>query len=160
VYASGHLDDCKLQEVDTSKSSFIIETGQLVTPVEPITEVCHPLLDLSNKKKEEDKECESNNIVIVEYRGIKYRIDFSKEDELVLLPRQLKKSIALADIKQTVDAEEKEKERQEAADLKLKKQDPRFHNAMVQDSKRQGIIERLRAKLYKTNPIKYKEMAR
>lgn len=94
-------------------------------------------------------------VVVVEYRGTKYRVDFEREGpELKLLPRHLKKTIALEDIKKTVDKEEEEKAKEERAALALQKENPAYANQIKQDEKRMTMVDRLRAKLLKKNPLR------
>lgn len=126
-----------------------------VVVVEPITEVTHPLLQATLGNHEHDfEERECNMVVVVEYRGIKYRVDFEKYDELKLLPRSIKKAVALEDIKQYVDARDIEIEKQRVAQEQLKKKEPAYVNQQKQSAARSGIVQRLREKLLKKNPLR------
>lgn len=116
----------------------------------------HPLLDINRRKTKDDDEDESNMVVIIPYRGVNYRIDFSREGEdLMKMPRHAKKMIALEDIKKTVEKEDKAKEDELKEAEKLKKDHPSLANQIKQDERKCGIVDRLRAKLLKKNPIKY-----
>ncbi len=90
----------------------------------------------------EDKEnYESNMEVIVEFRGERYRVDFSQySEEYQMMPRSIKKQMVLDDLKQNF---KKQKEKS-----KLTK------NQTVQDNKRQSVVERLREKLRRKNPFR------
>lgn len=120
-----------------------------------ILDQCHPNLDVEKRKTDDDDETEDNMVVIVEYRGKKYRVDFNREGpELKLMPRHLKKIVALDDIKTTVDKEEAAKEEQVRAEEELKKSHPAYVNQLKQDERRSTLVERLRAKLLKKNPLR------
>lgn len=140
--------------------------GSIPTEVIPfedsvITDVLHPLLDKRGKTKKDEQESENNMVVIVEYKGKKYRVDFSKEPEdYQLLPRALKKEIALEDIRESVDADEQRQIKVENDVKELAKVNPKRYNQMVQSQKRASTIDRLREKLRLINPLKYKDINR
>lgn len=116
----------------------------------------HPHLDIKQRKDCDDMECESNMVVKVQYKGKTYRVDFEREgNDLMKLPRALKKIVALEDIQKTVDREEAEKEKEQRAEEELKKNAPAVANKMKQEGKMDSIRERLRMKLMKLNPVKY-----
>lgn len=120
-----------------------------------ILDVCHPNLDVNKRKTKDDDESEDNMVVIVEYRGKRYRVDFAREGEdLMKLPRQVKKQVALEDIMTTVGKEEKQREEEEREAEELKKRNPAYVNQIKQDERRSGLVERLRAKLLKKNPLR------
>lgn len=117
---------------------------------------CHPNLDPTKRGDPDDRETENNMVVKVEYKGVTYRVDFEREGEdMMLLPRHLKKVVALEDIKKYVDKQEAEKEKREREEEEFKRRAPDAANKMKQDSKLDSIRERLRAKLMKLNPVKY-----
>lgn len=119
----------------------------------------HPLLDKTDKKFKEEDECESNQIVIVEYRGKRYRVDFSKEgEELQLLPRQLKKVVALEDIQDFVEQEELDQYQYQQKKRDLAKLNSRRYNQVMQRERRDSVVDRMREKLKVMNPLKYKDV--
>lgn len=119
-----------------------------------ILDICHPLLDVEKRKTDEDREAEDNMVVKIPYNGKIYRVDFSIYDELCLLPRELKKEVALEDIKKSIAKEEEQKERDEREKEILRHVRPSYANQQKQDEKRSGIVERLRAKLLAKNPLR------
>lgn len=120
-----------------------------------ILDHCHPNLDVSKRKTCDDDETEDNMVVIVDYRDKRYRVDFEREGpELKLMPRHLKKMVALEDIAKTVDKEEAAKAAEERAALELKKSNPVYANAIKQCERKGNMIDRLRAKLLKKNPLR------
>lgn len=117
---------------------------------------CHPNLDVTKRGDPDDRETENNMVVKVEYKGVTYRVDFAREGEdMMLLPRHLKKVVALEDIKKHVDRLEEEKAKEEREAEQLKKRAPDVANKMKQEGKLDSIRDRLRAKLMKLNPVKY-----
>lgn len=122
--------------------------------MEVILEPVHPLLNKSEQQQDEDREVEDNMVVKVEYQGKTYRVDFSRESEQYqLMPRHIKKMIALEDIRKSVGAETVEEDFK-----KLAKIDANRCNKIMQNAKRDTLIERLRMKLWKKNPVKYKDI--
>lgn len=84
---------------------------------------------------------ESNMEVIVEFRGARYRVDFSRySEEYRLMPRSLKKQIVLDDLKKAYGEEIAESKK-----TNVQKQT---------DGKRQSAVERLREKLMRKNPFR------
>lgn len=123
--------------------------------VDAIVDQMHPNLDVTKRNDPDDKECESNMVVKVQYKGKTYRVDFEREGELKDLPRHLKKIVALEDIQKHVDREEADREKHEREEAELKRRAPDVANKMKQEDKLDSIRERLRRKLMKLNPVKY-----
>lgn len=123
--------------------------------VDAIVDQMHPNLDVTKRNDPDDKECESNMVVKVQYKGKTYRVDFEREGELKDLPRHLKKIVALEDIQKHVDREEADREKREREEAELKRRAPDVANKMKQEDKLDSIRERLRRKLMKLNPVKY-----
>lgn len=144
------------------ESCSIAESVDRGNPLpEAITDVLHPLLDKTNKSKKEEAEDESNQIVIVPYKGKRYRVDFTKEgEELQLLPRHLKKILALEDIQTTVDAQELQQIKDEEELKDLARRSSSTYNKLAQREKRASTIDRMREKLRLMNPLKYKDIHR
>lgn len=89
----------------------------------------------------DEVEREDNMVVIVPYKGERYRVDFSQyNDDYQVLPRELKRIIVLEDLKQRFG----EEERVQNMTVQQREQDSKIH----------GIRERLRAKLQAKNPFK------
>lgn len=156
MYTDSNMDpspstnDCKYPEDET-----VIEIPEPVT-VEARTDVCHPLLDKSNRKHKDEDEREENMVVIVEVRGKRYRVDFGKYDEdYQQMPRCIKKQLAIEDIEESLKAEE-----EAAAQLQLEKdrvealQSAASKNLQKQEAKKGDIRDRLRAMLLRKNPLR------
>ena len=150
----------RIQQAEENES-FTIESFTELPPLmeesgyEDSAAELHPLLDKTDKKRKEEEEREDNMVVLVEYRGITYKVDFTKESEdYQLLPRQLKKMIALEDIQQHVDAEEASEVKAEDELRQLAKSNSKQYNRMMQNEKQMGIVERLRTKLMLRNPLR------
>lgn len=122
-----------------------------------ITDELHPLLDKTGRRKREEDENESNPIVIVDYRGKRYRVDFRKEgEEMMMLPRALKKVVALDDIREFVDAQERQEAEVQLRRERLARANPRQFNQYAQGVQRHSTVQRLREKLRQLNPLKHK----
>lgn len=107
----------------------------------------------------EDRETEDNMIVIVEYQGTRYRVDFTKyNDEYQMMPRALKKIIVLEDIQKHKAQEAADREAIAQRVAELTKQNPSYMNTQKQNETKQGTVARLREKLRMKNPVKYKDI--
>lgn len=126
-----------------------------VTVIDPTTTV-HPLLATTqNRAVDDEAEREDNMVVVVEHEGIRYRVDFSRYGtEYQLMPRAVKKEIALEDIKLTVAEKQQQEEKERALMEQYEKHHANRLNQIKQEDRKMGMVERMRAKLLKKNPLR------
>lgn len=125
----------------------------------------HPLLDKSGKTHVDELEREDNMVVIVPFdmedgRGVqRYRVDFEKNsEEYQMMPREIKKVIVLRELTQKRDEMVAQRRREEEYKRLLQRLAPDTYNQQQQQEKKEGMIARLRAKLFAKNPVKYKDV--